>query len=199
MPTLRTSLGSPFGRKARIAIISLGLAERVRVTAAATTDQHDPIHALNPLRKVPVLVTDDNVAVFDSPVILEYLDWLAGGGRILPMEPQARFSALTLQALADGMTDALVLIRYEDRWRPDIQHSEPWLAHQQKKVNGALDALEQSLPPDDGWDVGQIAVACALGFCDRAAAADWRDSRPNLAAWLNDFSRRCPAFEQTKP
>jgi glutathione S-transferase len=199
MIMLRTSPGSPYGRKARIAILHLGLGERVRVEPSTTRDPADPIHAINPLRKMPALVTEDGVAIYDSPVILEYLDWLAGGGRIIPIEPAARFRALTLQALADGLTDAAVLIRYEDRWRSPQQRSEPWLTHQQQKIDGALAALERAPPPRDGLDVGQIAAACALPFYEKSASRDWRADHPGLAAWLDDFARRIPAFGDSRP
>ena len=198
MLTLRTSLGSPFGRKARIAVIHLGLTSAVGVAPSVSTDENDPLHAINPLRKVPVLLREDNVAIYDSPVILDYLDWLAGGNRIIPTDPTARFGVLTMQALADGMTDAMVLIRYEDRWRSESQRCEPWLAHQQKKVDGALAALEENPPPRTLVDAGQIAVACGLGFYDRIGASAWRHSHPRLAAWLEEFASREPAFAETK-
>jgi glutathione S-transferase len=198
MPTLRTSLGSPFGRKACIATIHLGLEDRVTIVPAQTSDVNDPIHAFNPLRKIPVLVRDDHVAIYDSPVILEYLDWLAGGGRVIPTEPDARFNVLTLQALADGMTEAMVLIRYEDRWRSQTQRAEHWLAHQQRKIDGALAALEQTPPPSQGVDVGQIALACGLGFYKRLGPETWRHSHPRLSAWLDAFANRVPAFARTQ-
>jgi glutathione S-transferase len=198
MMTLRTSLGSPFGRKARIAIICLGLENRVRVVPAQTMDANDPIHAINPLRKVPVLVRDDNIAVYDSPVILEYLDWIAGGGRILPSEPEARFAALTTQALGDGLTESLVLVRYEDRWRSAAQRCEPWLAHQQKKIDGALTALDQTPPPGEGVNVGQIAVACGLGYYERMLGPAWRAPYPRLNDWFDEFAARIPGFAQTE-
>jgi glutathione S-transferase len=197
MITLRTSPGSPYGRKARIAIMHLGL--DVRVERSTTSDPADPIHAINPLRKMPALVTEDGVAIYDSRVILEYLDWLAGGDRIIPLDPAARFRALTLQALADGLTDAAVLIRYEDRWRLPQQTSEPWLAHQQKKIDGALAALEQAALPRQGIDVGQIATACALPFYEKSAPRDWRSDYAGLSAWLDDFANRIPAFGDSRP
>ena len=90
MLTVRTSFGSPFGRKARIAVSVLGLDGKVKVESATTTDPSDPLRKQNPLGKIPVLILDDGSAIYDSPVILEYLDHLAGGGKILPKDFNAR-------------------------------------------------------------------------------------------------------------
>src|SRR5262249_60416888 len=108
MATLRTGFGSPFGRKARIAISVLGLDGKVDVEPASNQDPADPISKQNPLGKVPVLILDDGSTLFDSPVILEYLDMLAGGGRVLPREAQARFDRLALQARPHGILSATV-------------------------------------------------------------------------------------------
>src|SRR5262245_29424357 len=116
MLTVRTSFGSPFGRKARIAVSVLGLDGKVKAEPATTQDAS--VHQQNPLGKVPVLVLDDGSAIYDSPVILEYLDHLAGGGKILPKDFGARLAALKLQALADGLMDASILVVYEGRYRP---------------------------------------------------------------------------------
>jgi glutathione S-transferase len=118
MLTVRTSFGSPFGRKARIAVSVLGLDDKVKVESATTQDPADPLRQQNPLGKIPVLVLDDGSAIYDSPVILEYLDHLAGGGKIIPKDFNARIDALKLQALADGIMDASILIVYEGRYRP---------------------------------------------------------------------------------
>ena len=97
MLTVRTGNTSPFGRKIRIAVNVLGLEREVAIAPASTVDPADPIRQQNPLGKVPVLILDDGAALYDSPVILEYLDHRAGGGRILPKDTQARFAALRLQ------------------------------------------------------------------------------------------------------
>ena len=116
----------------------------------------------NPLGKVPVLELDDGTAVFDSPVILEYLDHLAGGGKIIPKDGKARFEALRLQALADGILDASILVVYEGRYRPAEKHEQKWLDLQNGKVARGLAALEASPPGlDSPPTVGQITVACA--------------------------------------
>ena len=133
MLTVRTSFGSPFGRKARIAVSVLGLDGKVKVESATTTDPSDPLRQQNPLGKIPVLVLDDGSAIYDSPVILEYLDHLAGGGKIIPTDFKARLDALRLQALADGIMDASILIVYEGRYRPAEKHEQKWLDLQQRQ------------------------------------------------------------------
>src|SRR5690606_33194478 len=142
MLTIRTGAGSPFGRKARIAVSVLGLDDKVRIEPASTQDDADPIRQQNPLGKVPVLILDDGSTIYDSPVILEYLDHLAGGGRILPKDGKARFDALKLEALADGILDALILIVYEGRYRPAEKHEQKWLDLQGGKVARGMAALE---------------------------------------------------------
>jgi glutathione S-transferase len=200
MSTLRTGNNSPFGRKIRIAVTVLGLEREVAVAPASTVDPDDPIRAQNPLGKVPVLLLDDGAALYDSPVILEYLDHLAGGGRILPKDPQARFAALRLQALADGLMDASILINYEARYRPVQNHEPKWLDLQAGKVSRALAALEAAPPGiDNPPDVGQITLACALGYRDFRFPGTWRADHPRLAAWLADFAARVPAFAATTP
>src|SRR5580704_15752975 len=200
MPTLRSGNNSPFGRKARIAIGVLGLEGTVAIAPASTVDPADPIRQQNPLGKVPVLLMDDGSTLYDSPVILEYLDHLAGGGRILPKDPQSRFAALRLQALADGLMDASILINYEARYRPAQNHEPKWLELQAGKVTRALAVLEAAppgldLPPD----VGQITLACALGYRDFRFPGSWRANHPRLAGWLDDFAARVPAFAATTP
>ncbi|HEY3642628.1 MAG TPA: glutathione S-transferase family protein [Xanthobacteraceae bacterium] len=200
MVTVRTGNRSPFGRKIRIAVNVLGLERDVAVEEASTVDPADPIRQQNPLGKVPVLILDDGAALYDSPVILEYLDYRAGGGRIVPKDPPARFAALRLQALGDGIMDASVLINYEARFRP-AQNQEPkWLDLQAGKVARALGVLEAA-PPAIGTppDVGQITLACALGYRDFRFPGSWRGDHPRLAAWLGEFAARVPAFAATAP
>ena len=200
MLTLRTSFSSPFGRKPRIAVGLLGLDDRVKVESASTQEPEDPLRKQNPLGKVPVLILDDGTAMFDSPVILEYLDMLAGGGRIVPKDAKARFDALRLEALADGLLDASILIVYEGRYRPAESHEQKWLDLQSGKVERGLGALEAAPPDiDQTPNVGQITLACALGYLDFRFAGNWRKDHPRLVAWLDAFAARVPAFNATKP
>ncbi|MDB5650360.1 MAG: yibF [Hyphomicrobiales bacterium] len=192
---LRYSPASPFARKVAIAGRVLGFADRIEMVDS-DGDPGDVVRSRNPLNKVPLLLTDDGIAIFDSRVISEYLDHLAGGNRILPTEPKARFQALTMQALADGIMEASVLVTYEGRWREPAQVSTKWVAHQQKKVDTGVAALEADLP-GEGVDVGTIAVASALGYLDLRQEGLWRKSHPKLVAWLDGFAARVPAYGET--
>jgi glutathione S-transferase len=200
MLTLRTSFSSPFGRKPRIAVGLLGLDDRVKVEPASTQDPEDPVRKQNPLGKVPVLILDDGTALFDSPVILEYLDVLAGGGRIVPKDAKARFDALRLEALADGLLDASILIVYEGRYRAAEKHEQKWLDLQSGKIERGLGVLEAAPPGiDQTPNVGQITLACALGYLDFRFAGHWHKDHPRLVGWLDAFAGRVPAFNATKP
>ena len=200
MVTLRTSFGSPFGRKARIAASVLGFDGKIKVEEASTQDDKDPLPQQNPLGKIPVLILDDGSTLFDSRVVLEYLDVLAGGGKIVPKDTTARFDALRLQALADGMLDAGILLVYEGRYRPPEMAVKGWLDRQSGKIARALAALETAPPSlDSPPNVGQITLACALGYLDFRFKGEWRQSHPRLVAWLDNFAARVPAFAATKP
>jgi glutathione S-transferase len=195
---LRSSPPSPFGRKVKLALAILGLSDRITIVAADLNTDVE-LKVQNPLGKIPVLVLDDGRTLFDSRVILEYLDHLAGGGRILPREPDPRFAALRLQALCDGIMDASILQIYEARYRPEAVRHQPWLDMQAGKVTRGLAALEADSPGlDETPHVGQIALACALGYRDLRFKDDWRGSYPKLAAWLERFAAQVPAFAATK-
>lgn len=200
MLTVRTSFGSPFGRKARIAVSVLGLDGKVKVESATTQDPADPVRQQNPLGKVPVLILEDGSTLFDSPVILEYLDHLAGSGKILSTEFKARMDALKLQALADGIMEASVLIVYEGRFRPAEKHEQKWIDLQAGKVERGLAALEANPPGLDATpNVGQITLACALAYREFRFPGTLRKGYPKLAAWLDHFAARVPSFDATKP
>ena len=145
MMILRSSPASPFARKVRIAADVLGLADKIEVRDADLNDPADSIRVQNPLGKIPALVLDDGTVYYDSRVILEYLDHLAGGGRIIPREAPARFAALRLQALCDGVLDACVLIVYESRYRPADMHVQLGRSAGDKIARG-LAALEAAPP-----------------------------------------------------
>jgi glutathione S-transferase len=197
---IRTSFGSPFGRKVRIGVSILGLDDKIRVESASTQDADDPLQKQNPLGKIPVLQLDDGTWLFDSPVILEYLDVVAGGGRIIPKDTKARFAALRLEALADGILDASILQVYEGRYRAPEKHEPKWLDLQAGKVARGLAELEASPPQIDATpNVGQITVACALGYRDFRFKGSWRSEHPRLVTWLDAFAARVPAFAATTP
>jgi glutathione S-transferase len=200
MMILRSSPSSPFGRKVRLAIAVLGFDNDVKIEAADTTDLNDSVRKQNPLGKIPVLIAEDGVAYYDSRVILDYLDDRAGGGKIVPRDAKARLQALRLQALCDGLLDASILTIYEARWRKAEIHEPKWLEHQAGKVARALTSLEAA-PPAIGSppDVGQITLACALGYRDFRFNGSWRGDHPKLVAWLDAFAAKVPAFAATKP
>jgi glutathione S-transferase len=192
MMILRSSPASPFGRKVRIAAALLGLADRITVVQADASKPDDPLRQDNPLGKLPVLVPEDGKPIYDSRVIIEYLDHLAGGGKIFPNGARL-FEALTLQALADGILDASILRVYEVRMRPEEKREPNWVAYQADKVARGLRQLEAGIP-----DAGRITLACALGYQDLRFEGKWREGHPKLVAWLDAFATAVPAFEETR-
>ncbi len=200
MLILRHSPSSPFVRKVRIAANILGLDREIKLDPADTMNESDSVREQNPLGKIPTLILEDGTVLFDSRVILDYLDQRAGTGRIIPKDGLARFAALRLQALADGIMDASILLIYEGRYRPADQHVVKWTDLQAGKVTRALASLEAAPPGLDSLpNVGQIALACALGYRDFRFAGTWRKEHPRLVAWLDNFAAKVPAFEATRP
>ncbi|MFY9968276.1 MAG: glutathione S-transferase family protein [Roseiarcus sp.] len=197
MLVLRSAAASPFARKVRIVASALVLDDRIEILAADTSDPEDSLRRENPLGKIPALILENGETVFDSAVIVEYLDWLAGGGKVIPSEPQGRFRTLTRQSLADGICDAAVLLRYENLWREPPQRSAKWIAYQNEKIARALAAFEAE-PPEELSDAGTIALACALGYLDARFEGAWRADHPRLVAWLDVFSDATPSFEATR-
>jgi glutathione S-transferase len=204
MMVLRSSPASPFGRKVRIAIALLGFDSETQIEPADPTNVTDTLRKQNPLGKIPALIAEDGMVYYDSRVILEFLDERAGGGRIIPRDRRARLAALRLEALSDGILDASILTVYEARWRAREHHEQKWLEHQAGKVTRGLAALEANPPaldhaPGGLPNVGQIALACALGYRDVRFGEGWRNEHPRLVAWLDSFAARVPAFAETKP
>ena len=197
MLVLRYSPASPYARKIRIAAELLGLSERIEIAAADAADPSDSLRLQNPLGKIPTLILEDGSALYDSRVIAEYLEHLAGGGRIIPTESTPRFAALRLQALGDGINDAALLIRYETFNRPEDLRDDEAIALQQGKIDRALGALDAA-PPAGSVDIGHIAVACALGYLDLRFSGAWRENHQSLVSWLTKFARAVPAFDATK-
>ena len=197
MLTLRSSAASPFGRKIKIAASLLDLIDRIEVVEADTSNPEDSLRQQNPLGKIPTLVLENGETLYDSRVILEYLDELAGGGHIYPAGWD-RFAALRQQALADGIMDAMLIQVYEGRWRLEDKRDPKWLDHHAGKVARGLDYAEANLSaPTASLHVGHIAQACALGYLDLRAAGRWRETHPRLVAWLADFEARVPMFGKT--
>ena len=197
MMILRYSPASPYARKIRIAAELLGLADRIRIEPASTADPNDSLRLQNPLGKIPTLILADGSSLYDSRVIADYLDHLAGGGQLIPADPDRRFAALRLQALGDGINDAALLIRYETATRPAALRDPDAIALQQGKIDRSLATLE-AVPPTGAPDIGQIALACALGYLDLRFEGAWRRAHPRLVGWLAGFCAAVPAFEATK-
>ena len=197
MMILRSARPSPFGRKVSIAAAILGLSDMIDTVVTDTNNPADPVRQDNPLGKIPVLIPEDQVPIFDSRVIIEYLDQRAGGNRLIPLDPQARIQAFTLAALADGIIDASILRIYEVRFREPDTYSDKWLAHQEGKVARGLAFFAAKLPAGRR-DIVHIGLACALGYLDLRFAGFWRDEYPQLVAWLDAFAADVPAFEATR-
>jgi glutathione S-transferase len=199
---LYSSLASPFARKVRVCARELGLAARLEEinTAVLPQQPNRELMKVNPLIKLPALVADDGLVLFDSPVICEYLDALAGGGRLFPSGGAARWSALRLQALADGILDAAILCRYETVMRPQELRWSDWIDGQKTKWHEGLDFLEREAASLHGDPtIGSITAACALGWLDfRWGEDDWRQGRPGLAAWYERFAARA-SMQDTLP
>lgn len=191
---------SPFVRKVRVVLLETGQdgdVELVPAGGSPVDDANMPV-SLNPLGKIPALARDDGPPLFDSRVICRFFDARAGAG----LYPEDRlWETLTLEALADGVMDAAVLMVYEARCRPEDKRHAPWVEAQWTKVERALDALEA------GWmdhlsgplDAGQIAVGCALGYLDfRHGPRNWRNGRPALADWEAQLAGR-DSMAATRP
>lgn len=192
---------SPFVRKVKILLKETGQEAEVTLVPALGNplDQAKMPTAQNPLGKIPTLERDDGPALYDSRVICRYLD-TRSGGKLYPPAPRL-WETLTLEATADGIMDAAVLMRYEVGVRPAEKQFDTWLEGQWEKVARSLDALEARWMShlSGPLDIGQIAVACALGYLDfRHAGRDWRQGRPALAAWFAGFAAR-PSFAATAP
>ena len=193
---------SPYVRKVRVVLAEKKIDykfEREDVWSADTT-----IGQSNPLGKVPTLITDDGAAVFDSRVIVEYLDTVTPIHRLIPPTGRARVEVRCWEALCDGLLDAAILARLETL-RPDpAQRSPAWTARQIGKVDAALDAMGRGLG-DKGhccegrYTLADVAVGCALGYLDfRFPQIDWRGRHPNLARHAAKLFAR-PAFVETAP
>lgn len=191
---------SPFVRKVLVTLHETDQVEAVDyVTVVASPTGPSPeLVAANPVGKIPALIRPDAPTIYDSRVICRFLDARADAG----LYPERRqWDVLTLEATADGMMDAAVLMVYEARFRPEAQRSKEWVEGQWQKIDRAVSALNTR------WishlrgplDIGQIAVACALSYLDfRHGERAWRTGNPALAEWYEAFSQR-PSMQATAP
>jgi len=206
MMKLMYSQTSPFVRRVRAAASELGLAERLKLEPIQVAPGHEnAVYAerVNPLRKIPALVLDDGGTVLvDSTVICQYLDELAGGGRLIPREGVQRWRVLSQQAIAQGMTDALVLARYETALRPEPLRWTDWVRDQQDRFWSGIAWFErraETASPAGEIDISQLALACCLGYAEfRFAELDWPAKAPRLNAWYRRIAER-PSLRHTDP
>ena len=196
------AIPSPYVRKVRIVMAEKKLDYRFEV---ADVWANDEIVASNPLGKVPCLVMEAGEAVFDSRVIVEYLDTRSPLARLIPESSRERTEVKTWEALADGICDALILARLEATWagRTPEQRSQPWIDRQMRKVDAGLDAVATGVA-DKPWCTGihmtlaDIAVGCALGYLDfRFPEVAWRGKHANLARLADKINAR-PSFRETR-
>ncbi|MGE3907272.1 MAG: glutathione S-transferase N-terminal domain-containing protein [Reyranellaceae bacterium] len=195
---LYTNASSPFGRKASICAIETGLDARVESVSVNPWESTPELLRLNPLSKIPVLVTDEGDAIFNSSAVCDYIDALDGHHRLLPADPAARLRALRRQALADGMLDSAVVILLNRAQKPERVH-RGYVARQEQSIGRALACLERDAAElHDGFNLGHIALVCALDFLNVANVVDWQPGHEALAEWLARMHKR-PSVARTRP
>jgi glutathione S-transferase len=198
------SLTSPYVRKVRVVLAEKKL--DYKFVLDDVWSEGAIIHEANPLGKVPCLVMEGGEAVFDSRVIVEYVDTLSPVGKLIPLSGRERVEIKTWEALADGLLDAAILARMEATWsgRTPAQRSEAWIDRQMGKIDASLRAMGKGLA-DENWcannhyTLADVAVGCALGYLDfRFPELDWRADHPNLDALLARLNQR-NSFADTAP
>ena len=199
---LTFSPASPFARKVRIAAIELGLIDRIEFVPATVApgtlnDEYSKIH---PLKKLPVLILDNGDVIVDSYVIVEYLDELAGGGRLIPASGPMRWKVKSEHSLLQGMLDSMLLCRYERMVRPQGLQWQGWADDHWNRAWSGMARFDKK--PDvlsRPLDIVQIALACVLGYADfRYADCGWREAYPNLAAFNERMLKR-PSIQISVP
>ncbi|HEX6978596.1 MAG TPA: glutathione S-transferase N-terminal domain-containing protein [Alphaproteobacteria bacterium] len=196
------SPASPFVRKVTVMAHETGLFDRIEPvpTTVAPVQPNLELARQNPLMKLPTLVTDDGDVLYESSLICQYLDSLHAGRKLVPASGPARWTVLRLEALGDGITDAGILLRYEELYRKPEERSQAWIDGQLAKLRNGLDTLEANIEWLSGdINLGQIAVACAIGWLEfRKPAGDIRKGRPRLFGWYDAFVQR-PSMVTTQP
>ena len=193
------SATSPFARKVRVLIREKGLTDRVEEVLTDPMPSPANLLAMNPLGKVPVLLTDDDEALCESALICDYLDNLDGAPSYIPQNPDERRIVLQRQALADGVLNNGVLLLMEGR-RPEEQRSPFWMDRWTQAILRTLKALNETRPSAaEDLTLDRIALGCALGYMDfRLPHIDWREDALNLVTFWRDIARR-PSFAETTP
>ena len=178
---------SPFARKVRIAAIELGLIDRIEFvpTSVAPAQANDDYSKITPLKKLPALILDEGSVILDSFVIVEYLDELAGGGKLIPASGPDKWKVRSDHALLQGMLDSMLLCRYEKMVRPQGLQWQAWSDdHWNRAWSGLARFNEKTDVLSRPLDIVQIALTCVLGYADfRYADCGWREAYPNLAAF----------------
>ena len=189
---------SPYARKALVFAHEAGLASQIEVMYHETspTRRNDHVFAENPLGKVPVLIRPGQRPIFDSDVICAYLDTLHSGRKLIPQEGEARWDALRLQAVAQGLADAGIQIRWETVRRPEALRYPPLRDGYIQKLVTSYDWLEQELDVAAPVHVGHIALATVLDWLEFRELPGFREGRPRLATWFDGFARR-PSMRAT--
>lgn len=191
------SLTSPYVRKVRVVMAEKKL--EYELVLDDVWSEATQIQQYNPLGKVPCLVMDDGGSLFDSRVIVEYLDTLSPVGRLLPQNSRDRTATKCWEAIADGVMDAAVAIRVENTQRPQHLRSPDWIRRQQGKINAALEFMEKGLEPNAfcmgvNFSLADVAVGCALAYLElRCSELQWRGQHPNLATLADKLYER-PSF-----
>ena len=186
---------SPYVRKVVVAAEECGLSDRIERDETFPWATDTQYGGVNPVGKVPALVTDEGQVLYDSPVIVEYLDSLHDGPKLIPASGRARFEALRIAALVDGMMDAVILLFSELTRRPPELHWQYWDDRMRNTVARSLDALEQDAAGFDPStpDIAQITTACGVGWIEfrlEVLGIDFREGCPKLSAWFDAFSQR---------
>ena len=192
---------SPYTRKVRVALAEKRM--ECEFIIDSPNSENSIVSRFNPLGKIPVLVLDDEQTIFDSRVIVEYLDSASPGNRLIPEEKRPRIQVRRWEAIADGCTDAAVAIVMEKR-RPAAQQSPEWISRQQGKIDRALQTMADELAARS-WCAGEffsladIAVGCCLGFLElRLSDVPWRRAHPNLERLVEKLAQR-QSFKDTVP
>ncbi len=198
---LFTAGPSPFGRKVKLALNALSFMDMVEIVATDTSKPNTENRNHNPLGKIPTLLVDDK-AIYDSRVILDYLDNKAGGGKLFPVSGPERHDVLIAAALADGLMDAGILIVYENRMRPEGMQVQSIIDYQRGKLERSLKAIEASaVSYKNGTmpNAAEIGLACAIDYLDFRELADWRALAPSLVRFMTSFSSSVPGYHATLP
>lgn len=193
---LLSASASPYSSKVRMAAAHAGIA--LELVPTSTGEQPPELMKSNPLAKIPVLLRSDGDPIHDSQVIVAYLDRVSGG-KLFPKDGEARTRAQVLEALGDGICDALLAHVSERRYRPEAIVHQPWLDKQWDRVKRTLASLEASPPPLDELDGGKIAVRAALGYLALRFAGQWESDCPAMVSWAKDFDARYPKLVDCIP